>query len=148
MGPGSRVKVYPDTSFLVSVYLTDVHSSEADRLMFEFGSSLVITALHELEFNNAVELAVFRRAITTSQAINARADYERDMAHWGLQPLPVDVFTRAVTLARRHTARRGTRSLDILHVAAALALGAEAFLTFDRRQHQLAKSEGLRAFPK
>jgi len=142
------VRGYPDTSFLVSVYLTDAHSSEADRLMFEFRSSLVLTPLHELEFNNAVELAIFRGAITATQAVKARADFEQDVAHWTLQPLPVDTFARAVTLARRHTARRGTRSLDILHVAAALALGAEAFLTFDHRQHQLAKAEGLRAPPR
>lgn len=142
------MKAYPDTSFLVSAYLTDANSSEADRLMLEFHSSLVLTALHELEFSNAVELAVFRRVITASQAVKARADFEQDVAHWTLQPLPVDIFARAVTLARRHTARRGTRSLDILHVAAALALEAEGFLTFDHRQHQLAKAEGLRALPK
>jgi len=142
------VTAYPDTSFLVSVYLTDAHSSEADRLMFEFRSSLLLTPLHELEFNNAVELAVFRRAIIAGQAVKARADFKLDLEHWTLQSLPVDTFARAVTLAGRHTARRGTRSLDILHVAAALALGAEAFLTFDHRQHQLAKAEGLRALPK
>jgi predicted nucleic acid-binding protein len=142
------VTAYPDTSFLVSVYLTDAHSSEADQLMFEYRSSLVLTPLHELEFSNAVELAVFRRAITATQATKARADFEQDVAHWTLHPLPVNTFARAVTLARRHTARRGTRSLDILHVAAALTLGAEAFLTFDHRQHRLAKAEGLRAFPK
>jgi predicted nucleic acid-binding protein len=142
------VEAYPDASFLVSVYLTDAHSSDADRLMFEFRSSLALTPLHELEFSNAVELAVFRRVITAPQAIEARADLEQDVAHWNLQPLPVDTFARAVTLARRHTARRGTLSLDILHVAAALALGAEAFLTFDHRRHWLAKAEGLRPFPK
>ena len=139
---------YPDTSFLVSAHLSDAHSSQADQLMFQYHSSLVLTPLHELEFSNAVELAVFRRAITATQATKRRADFDQDVAHWTLHPIPGDTFARAVTLARRHTARRGTRSLDLLHVAAALALGAEAFLTFDHRQYRLAKAEGLRALPR
>ncbi len=38
----------------------------------------------------------------------------------------------------------GCRSLDVLHVASALKLGFRNFLTFDRRQQQLAKTAGLR----
>ena len=35
------------------------------------------------------------------------------------------------------------RGFDILHVAAALKMGAEEFLTFDGNQKKLAESEGL-----
>ncbi len=142
------MKAYPDTSFLVSVYVPDAHSSEADKVMAKFSSSLILTPLHELEFCNAVELAVFRRAITPAQAVAARRDFEQDVAHWTLNPLPIDIFARAVASSRRHTARHGTRSLDILHVATALAFGAEAFLTFDGRQRWLGKAEGLRIIPR
>jgi predicted nucleic acid-binding protein len=38
--------------------------------------------------------------------------------------------------------------MDLLHVAAALELDAELFLTFDNRQFQTAKAAGLKAvFP-
>jgi predicted nucleic acid-binding protein len=41
----------------------------------------------------------------------------------------------------------GTRSLDLLHVAAALALEAKVFLSFDDRQRKAAASEGLQVKP-
>lgn len=34
--------------------------------------------------------------------------------------------------------------MDLLHVAGALEIGATAFVTFDRRQGELARAEGLR----
>lgn len=50
-------------------------------------------------------------------------------------------------LSRRHSARVGARMLDVLHVASALDLKPDAFLTFDERQRKLAKAEGLRVLP-
>jgi len=41
----------------------------------------------------------------------------------------------------------GTRSLDLMHAAAALLLGSETFLSFDERQRKAAKSEGLKVKP-
>jgi predicted nucleic acid-binding protein len=42
-----------------------------------------------------------------------------------------------------HVPVTGTRTLDTLHVAAALALGAKEFWTFDDRQAKLATAVGL-----
>jgi predicted nucleic acid-binding protein len=41
------------------------------------------------------------------------------------------------------TARIGTRSLDLIHVAAAIVLRADVFHTFDDRQRKLAGAAGL-----
>ena len=41
----------------------------------------------------------------------------------------------------------GCRTLDIIHVAAALVLGAKEFVTFDARQGALAKKVGLTVRP-
>jgi hypothetical protein len=66
----------------------------------------------------------------------------------GLWELPVydlvDVYSQAESISRRHTAILGARSLDILHVAAALILEAPAFITDDDRQARLARAAGLR----
>ena len=63
------------------------------------------------------------------------------------RPVPAydlgDVHALAERLARRYAASIGARSLDILHVAAALALDAEPFVTADWRQVALAKAVGL-----
>jgi hypothetical protein len=53
-------------------------------------------------------------------------------------------ITRAANLATAHTQRLGARAIDLLHVAAALTLESELFLTTDARQAHLAKAEGLK----
>ena len=50
----------------------------------------------------------------------------------------------AEKLVETHTALTGVRSLDILHLASALMLGASDFVTFDKRQAALAGRVGLR----
>jgi predicted nucleic acid-binding protein len=41
--------------------------------------------------------------------------------------------------------RHGGRTLDLLHIACALVLGARQFLTFDAKQKLLARQAGLEA---
>ncbi len=55
-----------------------------------------------------------------------------------------DIVDEAKRLSAIHTVSGGHRGFDILHVAAALELGAAEFLTFDGNQKRLAESEGLR----
>ena len=50
-------------------------------------------------------------------------------------------------LGDKYTRTLGVRALDLLHVGAARALGARVFLTFNVRQHALAKAVGLRVGP-
>jgi len=72
--------------------------------------------------------------------------FESDLAGGVFHRLahPEAAHAGAIVLSRKHTATLGCRSLDILHVAAALALEADAFHTFDRRQQRLARAEGLK----
>ena len=76
------------------------------------------------------------------------------VAQPGLTPLPArryrhaDVLWRATLrmaadVSRAQTASIGCRSLDVLHVATALQLGLRRFVTFDRRQQDLARAVGL-----
>lgn len=142
------MKAYADTSVLASVYLQDANSPIADQLVAQFTVSLVLSPLHDFEVANAIELAVFRKQMDRRQADAAWKDFQTDILHWTMVPFPVDAFARTATLARRHTASLGTRSLDLLHVAVALALDVEAFLTFDLRQRRLALTEKLSIFPR
>jgi len=63
---------------------------------------------------------------------------------WALTGFPEAAFTNGAALARTHVAKLGTRTLDSLHVAAALELKAQQFWTFDERQAKLAKAAGLK----
>ena len=89
---------------------------------------------------------MFRREITLSEAKLSRAALASDLASGVFHsvPAPASVYEEALRLARRHSAVLGTRSLDILHVAAALQLGLKTLYTFDRRQAQLARAAGLK----
>lgn len=62
-------------------------------------------------------------------------------------PLGSEVWETTVTLSRRHTAKLGVRTLDVIHVAAALVLKADIFYAFDKRQRKLARAERLRVLP-
>ena len=104
-----------------------------------------MTALGELELVNAVQLRLFRKDIRPSEARAAHAAFSADL-HGGvfaMQALSEEIFVNAIQLASRWTADIGTRSLDIIHVAAAVALHADMFHTFDDRQRKLARAAGL-----
>lgn len=64
-----------------------------------------------------------------------------------VEPLVPEAWEKALDLARRHSAKLGTRTLDLLHVAAAIVLRAEVLYTFDDRQRKLAHAERLRILP-
>lgn len=116
------------------------------RIRARYDPPAVLTHLHRVELATAWHLKVFRRELELETVVQALADLEQDVDA-GVWEAPAydlgDVHTRAERLARRHVAAIGARSLDILHVAAALALGIPDFVTGDRRQASLAKAAGL-----
>jgi len=84
--------------------------------------------------------------MSASTIQNLYEQFERDRRRnlWMDGPFPEGTFARATEIARAYVARTGTRTLDTLHVAAALELKAERFWTFDDRQAKLAKAVGLK----
>jgi predicted nucleic acid-binding protein len=58
-----------------------------------------------------------------------------------------DVFATAESLSAAHGISTLCRSLDTLHVALALELGATEFCTFDLRQARMAAAAGLNVIP-
>jgi predicted nucleic acid-binding protein len=139
------VSAYADTSFLVSLYIQDVNSVPAARLMTEASLPVLMTSLGELELVNALQLRRFRREIELREAKAAATLYRRDRESgiFVVKSLSAAVFQTAEQLSRRRTALLGTRTLDILHVASALVLKSEFLYTFDNSQRMLAKAEGL-----
>lgn len=137
------MSVYADSSFLLSLYLRDSHTSDALRRMAQH-PRIWLTSFHEAEFAHAVAQQVFRGQISEDEAKRTSQKIEENRYAWILSPFPDGAFLGAAQLARAHVARLGTRTLDSLHVAAALELRAEKFWTFDERQAKLAKAAGLK----
>jgi hypothetical protein len=62
---------------------------------------------------------------------------------WLETAVPDNAFELCADLGRRYGPKLGVRTLDSLHVACALELRTQRFLTFDDRQRKLAKAAGL-----
>ncbi len=140
------MKIYADSSFLVSLYSLDVNHATAARTMQASERGCFITALGELEVMNAFQLRVFRKEISEAQACAAMIDFENDLQQGiiRVQGLSDSLFARARRLSQETTAKSGTRAVDLLHVAAALEFGADYLYTFDQRQRKLARSLHLK----
>lgn len=100
-----------------------------------------------MELQCALQLKVFRSELDAVRSAAAYALFLNDIEDgvWTQAPPMLDVAAHtAERLAREHSAKLGTRSLDVLHVALAVELGATLFATNDMRQASLAKACGLK----
>jgi predicted nucleic acid-binding protein len=138
------LNIYPDTSFLVSLYLADRHSAKAE-LLSRSNPPFYVTPLHSAEWTHAIEQHVFRGTISEEHAQRLHSSFASDCNEaWTQLSIPDRAFERCAVLARRYVAKIGVRTLDTLHVAAALELNIGLFWTFDERQTKLAQAVGLK----
>ena len=135
---------YLDTGCFVKLYYPEADSAQVIALIQ--GKSICYTPLHELEFVNALQLKVFLKSATPQQVTAARELVEADVKSGVLVSMGGEwpgIFREALKLAEQHTGTIGSRSLDILHCAAAKALVAMEFVSTDTRQKKLAAVMGL-----
>ena len=139
------MKTYVDSSALVAIYVPERFSKTA-RQSVRAVPQIPFTQLHELEVRNAFELLVGRALITREEcrAIQAQLDADLDSQRLARVSLDLDrVFTSASDLSLTYTAKVLTRSLDLLHVAAAQAMMCRRLVSADDRQLRVAKAAGL-----
>lgn len=144
------MNAYADTGFLVSLYKVETTSPAAAAMMSRLQTPVWLSPLGELELHNAFQLSIFRGEIDNSAATRKQQLFADDLTKgiFIIQPVPAaTLYPKALELAARHSATLGTRSLDLMHVAAALLLNAELFLSFDDRQRKAAEAEGMRVGP-
>jgi predicted nucleic acid-binding protein len=136
--------IYVDSSLLVSSYVDDAHSQEADRRM-STAPEAWLTPLNRAELAHALHQYVFRGQLSLAEIQHYWKTFEQDCAQgvWIAVKLPERIWETSIDLARRYGPALGVRTLDSLHVACALDLRAERFWTFDERQARLAEAVGL-----
>ena len=108
--------------------------------------SLVATDVAEIEFINALNWRIFRKEFRASEVQAVLLSFSTDV-HDGLiriVPISAATFGHARRIAGTQTRLLGSRALDVLHVASAVALRASSFCTFDKNQSRLASALGLR----
>jgi predicted nucleic acid-binding protein len=142
------LSIYADSSFFVSSYILDAHTAEAMQRMSHH-PGIWLTSLNRAEIVNAIYRYVFRGVISETEARAAFLNFEQDRKSglWIEIELPSRIWDRNIDLVSRYTPTFGNRTIDSLHIAAALELGAKEFWTFDTRQLRLAKAVGLKMLP-
>ena len=108
---------------------------------------LPVWEIQQMELISALRLKVFWKEITLDEA-ERQISLFKDRRRRGLYyQVDIDRLELSETFERLslQTVRNGGRTLDILHVACALVLGANQFLTFDAKQRLVARESGLEA---
>lgn len=145
------MRTYFDTALLVKAYVEEPTSPLADALLKTATLPVSFTELHGLEVRTALRLKHFRGELSSVELTGALRSLQEDLAAGLLAKPELDLgamFNQAEVLSARHVGLTGARSLDILHVAAALELDVEAFASFDERQRAVAQRAGLKLLPK
>lgn len=138
---------YADTGFICSLYAPDAHTERVAKFMDKQRAPISFSWLNQVEFRNALRLRVFRKEITAAQSDHSLNLLLADLSAGIFKNVELDhstVLIETERLSAQHSEKLGTRSLDILHVAMAVTLGSERFLSFDTRQVKLAKLAGLK----
>jgi predicted nucleic acid-binding protein len=147
---------FPDTSFLCAFYRRQDNSPQAAAYFKAMPEALHVSGLLLYEFRQSVRFQVWLHARDKAKGYpqadcdHALADLQTDLDTGAVVVVTADwpdVHRLAETISKRHTIAGGHRSLDILHVATALHLGAREFLTFDTNQRKLAAAEKLKVKP-
>ncbi len=148
--------LYPDTSFLIPLYVPQSFSAPAQAVLAASTEPCALSRLNLFEFRQAIRLQVFRHANHRTQGFPRKQAeailraFNENLAAGAFQIQNADqdaVLAEAERLSTRHTEARGCRSFALLHVAAALHLRARALLSFDHNQRQLATAEHLPVLP-
>lgn len=140
--------IYADTSFWLGLRCRDdaLHVA-AKRFYGSCQERLIWSPWHRVEvFNGFRQLARPGEGLTRPQALAfinlvdgevRRGLHEHREADWR------DVLARCQELSTAHALNMACRSADLLHVAYALEVNAEKFVTGDADQSELAAAAGL-----
>lgn len=138
------MRLAADSSILVRLYLAEEGADAIERFLSDDAKVISVSELARVEVLN-----VLRR----DPDLGAAARFEEDLDE-GLRLRTEsvdwpDAFEQAESLARRFSPTLRPGGHDLVLVAAAVAMGATWFLSFDRnsRQRPLAAAAGLHVWP-
>jgi predicted nucleic acid-binding protein len=138
---------YVDTGLLLKIYVNEADSAQALALVQSLSGPLLFTRLHRAEAVNTLRCKEGRRDLTGGDVAKILADMRADLRSGFLVLCELDwnrVFAATARLSHAHGAKTLCRTLDAIHVSAALQLGAAEFATKDHRQIAMAKASGLK----
>jgi predicted nucleic acid-binding protein len=142
------VNFYADTSWWLAYKCRgDIHHDLAIALFDGSRETRVLwTPWHRVEVFNTFRQAEFARLVGRgeAQAIIRLLEQEIRIGYWTHVEFDwTDAVRTACELSAEHALRRRVRGMDLFHIAVAIEVGADAFLSFDDEQNALAEATGL-----
>ncbi len=144
------MNAYFDTAIILKLYVQEATSPNAVRLVSECARPYLLTPWQEIETRTALRLKGFRGEITAAEMQASWEAFDDDirLGRWKTPEYrEADLWRFARRLSDSHAGTIGCRTLDLLHVAMALSVGVDTFVTFDQRQRAVAELEGLKVRP-
>lgn len=134
------MRVYFDSSALAKRYIAETGTAEV-LAWCERASELALSVIAVPELISAFCRLRRQRRLTPAQYTRIKRDLLADIA----DAVICDTTPRVVQHAVRALEASPLRGMNAIHVGAAIAYGAEAFVSADMRQCTAAKAAGLRA---
>lgn len=128
------MRVAIDTSALIKRYIAIQGGEELAALLAD-AASLHIAPHCRVEMHSAFNRLRLTKQMSAAACRAALAEFEQDLMDFQVTPWSAEVEDAAIQMLPNSN----LRAMDALHVAAALAVGAEQFITSDERQAQAAK---------
>ncbi|MBA3385334.1 MAG: type II toxin-antitoxin system VapC family toxin [Chthoniobacterales bacterium] len=143
------MNLYADTSWWIAYkFRADTHHEAATALFDAPEEARVLwTPWHRVEVFNAFRQAEFAGWLARGQAQTMIRLLEQEIriGYWPHVEFDwTDAVRTACEISAEHALRRRVRGMDLFHVAVAIEVAADAFLSFDEEQNALAKATGLR----
>jgi hypothetical protein len=139
--------IYSDTSFLLPLYLpgdtwdvkaVSYHERHLQSLAFCFNPWQRWEFRHNLRLFLSDQTDV-QKVLRRVQEDSSNGKFRHVSFTWS------DIFDQADQLSSRHSSRIKAGTVDYWHVAFALNISAEKFMSFDLEQVKLARAAGLDA---
>ena len=134
------MRVAIDTSALIKRYIA-IQGGEELAALLANATSLHIAPHCRVEMHSAFNRLRLTKQMSAAACRLALGDFERELVDFQVIPWSAEIEIEAIKMLPNSN----LRAMDALHVAAALMVGAEQFVTSDERQAQAAKRVKLNA---
>jgi predicted nucleic acid-binding protein len=144
------MNAFAETSFLLSVAGDDTHTARATGFLSSRPLFMVTTGLTLFECRNRVHKWQLASAVPQADARQLRHRLDTLVSRHFLHVREVTLrrlAAEALRMIEIHSPGLPHGTMDVIHVAAAVALRCDSFCTFDKNQRALALAAGLRVLP-
>ena len=133
------MKVFLDTSAFAKRYVAEQGSDKVMALCLK-ADSLVVSVICLLELVSTLSRLVREKKLAKADYRKLKGDAIADLADVNICQITPDVLASVISLLESHP----LRAMDALHVACALRVEPDIFVSADRRQLSAARKAGLK----